>query len=81
MQCVSNILNFFNHLLFYFNGYKTVSNDQTVHLNNFGTFGASTSAARMGRNPRTGAEIHIPESKRIKFKAFPAFKAAVNEKL
>jgi len=32
----------------------------------------------VGRNPRTGEEINIPESKQVKFKAGAGLKASVN---
>lgn len=44
----------------------------------FGTFSTSDRKARMGRNPRTGAAIHIAASKVPKFKAGKALKDAVN---
>ncbi len=44
----------------------------------FGSFAVQVSAARKGRNPRTGVEIEIPASKRITFKAGKEFKAVVN---
>lgn len=40
----------------------------------FGTFTLKTRAARKGRNPQTGAEIDIPESKAVQFKAAAALK-------
>src|SRR5680860_160099 len=40
-----------------------------VSLVGFGTFSVSDRAARVGRNPRTGANINIPASKVPKFKA------------
>lgn len=48
-----------------------------VDLHKFGTFTAQVTAARKGRNPRTGEEIHIPEKRRPKFKAWKAFKDSV----
>jgi DNA-binding protein HU-beta len=44
----------------------------------FGTFSTSQRKARMGRNPRTGASIHIPASTVPKFKAGKSLKDAVN---
>jgi DNA-binding protein HU-beta len=40
----------------------------------FGTFTLKTRAARKGRNPQTGAEIDIPASKAVQFKAAAALK-------
>jgi DNA-binding protein HU-beta len=43
----------------------------------FGTFMVSRRAARKGRNPQTGATIHIPAARVPKFKAGSKLKAAV----
>ncbi len=50
----------------------------SVSLIGFGTFTVRDRAARMGRNPRTGAAIHIAASKNPAFKAGKALKDAVN---
>ena len=51
---------------------------ETVRLSGFGNFEVATRAARMGRNPQTGAEIEIPEKKAPKFKPAKALKDAVD---
>ena len=48
---------------------EALKNGERISLIGFGTFSASTHPARKGRNPKTGAEIMIPEKKVIKFKA------------
>ncbi len=50
----------------------------TVQLVGFGSFSVGHRAARTGRNPSTGAEMHIPEAKTVKFTAGKALKEAVN---
>ena len=40
-----------------------------ISLVGFGTFSTSNHPARKGRNPKTGAEIIIPEKTVVKFKA------------
>jgi DNA-binding protein HU-beta len=50
----------------------------TVQLIGFGSFSTGARAARVGRNPATGAEIQIPAAKTVKFTAGKAFKDAVN---
>ncbi len=42
-----------------------------------GTFEVRSRAARMGRNPQTGAPLHIPASKTAAFKAGKGLKDAV----
>ena len=49
-----------------------------VELRGFGAFSVKERAARIGRNPRTGAAIHIPASRQPKFKAGKGLKQAVN---
>jgi len=49
-----------------------------VSLVGFGTFSVSHRAARMGRNPATGASISINASNVPKFKAGKALKEACN---
>lgn len=51
---------------------------EKVQLVGFGTFEVTTRAARVGRNPRTGEEMEISESKSPKFKVGKALKDAVN---
>jgi nucleoid DNA-binding protein len=43
----------------------------------FGSFSVSERKARIGRNPRTGAEIKIPARKAVGFSAGKALKEAV----
>ncbi len=50
---------------------------EKVQLIGFGTFEVKERAARKGRNPKTGAEIVVPASKRIVFSAGKAFKDSV----
>lgn len=56
-------------------GLKT---DGDARFVGFGSFAVTASAARIGRNPRTGEEIKIAASKRPTFKAGKEFKEAVN---
>ena len=50
----------------------------SVALVGFGTFQVKDRAARMGRNPQTGAEIQIKAARVPSFKAGKALKDAVN---
>ena len=49
-----------------------------VALAGFGKFSVSSRAARQGRNPSTGAPIHIAASKAAKFSAASALKKRLN---
>jgi DNA-binding protein HU-beta len=46
----------------------------------FGTFSVNEKAARIGRNPQTGAEIKIPAKTAVKFKVGKNFQEAVQPK-
>ncbi|MBS4015409.1 MAG: HU family DNA-binding protein [Candidatus Latescibacteria bacterium] len=48
-----------------------------VAIPGFGTFLVRKSKARMGRNPATGAKIHIPAKKKAVFRAGKEFKETV----
>jgi DNA-binding protein HU-beta len=57
---------------------KAVANGENVQLIGFGSFSTGARAARIGRNPSTGAEIHIAAAKTVKFTAGKSFKDLVN---
>ncbi len=56
---------------------KQLKAGNDVVLTGFGTFSVSKRAARMGRNPQTGAAIKIGAKKVPKFKAGKGLKDAV----
>jgi DNA-binding protein HU-beta len=49
-----------------------------VRLVGFGTFATAKREASVGRNPRTGAQMPIPASTTVRFKAGKGLKDAVN---
>ena len=55
----------------------SLAEGETVSLVGFGNFSVSRRNARTGRNPQTGAEIHIPARNLVKFSAGKALKDAV----
>ncbi len=57
---------------------KALKSGDKVAIAGFGTFDVSHRKARTGRNPHTGEEIKIPESKTPKFKAGKSFKEIIN---
>ncbi len=59
------------------NTQETLSLGDSVQLIGFGTFSVADRAARKGRNPQTGEEIHIPACKLPQFKAGNKLKDAV----
>jgi len=56
---------------------KALSKGEKVTVTGFGTFEVRHRAARMGRNPQTGATLHIAATKTPAFKAGKALKEAV----
>ena len=50
---------------------------EKVTWTGFGTYEVRSRAARMGRNPQTGAPLHIPASKTPAFKAGKSLKDSV----
>ncbi|OIP98372.1 DNA-binding protein HU [bacterium CG2_30_40_12] len=56
---------------------KALAKGEKVVLTGFGTFEVRRRAARMGRNPQTGAPLHISATKTPAFKAGKALKDAV----
>lgn len=47
---------------------NSLSTGETVELRNFGVFKVKTRKARIGRNPKTGTKVPIPERKVVAFK-------------
>ena len=55
----------------------TLATGGVVQLIGFGTFSVADRAARKGRNPQTGQEIHIPACKLPQFKPGNKFREVV----
>ena len=53
---------------------------EAVRLAGFGAFVAQDRPARTGRNPRTGAEIAVPASRSVRFRAGKVLRDAVNRR-
>jgi DNA-binding protein HU-beta len=51
-----------------------------VAIFGFGTFSPTARAARMGRNPQTGAPVRIAASKGVRFAPASAYKEALNSR-
>lgn len=59
---------------------ETLAKGDSISLVGFGTFEVRERAARVGRNPKTGAELKIDASKTPAFKPGATLKATVNGK-
>ncbi|MBI4397858.1 MAG: HU family DNA-binding protein [Candidatus Omnitrophica bacterium] len=47
---------------------ESLEKGDTVELRNFGVFKVKSRKGRIGRNPRTGEEVSVPEKKVVVFK-------------
>lgn len=47
---------------------ESLERGETVELRNFGVFKVKNRRGRIGRNPRTGQEVSVPEKKVVVFK-------------
>ena len=56
---------------------ESLANGQAVELRNFGIFKIKSRKGRMGRNPRTGEQVPIPDKKVVSFKPGLVMKARV----
>lgn len=49
--------------------HTTLCEGERVSLTGFGSFGVIERSARMGRNPRTGASVHVPPRRQVRFRS------------
>jgi len=70
-KTLNNILQSITHVL---------KKGEAVSLIGFGTFSVRSRTARTGRNPKTGAALHIAASQVVGFKAGKLLKEAVQKK-
>jgi DNA-binding protein HU-beta len=56
---------------------NSLKNGQEVRVLGFGAFAVSERKAGKGRDPRTGAEIDVPASKSVRFRAGKALREQV----
>jgi DNA-binding protein HU-beta/integration host factor subunit alpha len=47
---------------------EALAKGETVELRNFGIFKVKSRKSRVGRNPKTGVEVPIPEKRIVSFK-------------
>jgi integration host factor subunit alpha len=57
-----------------------IARGETVKLSSFGTFTIRKKSERLGRNPKTGAEVPIAPHRVVVFKASAIMKKQVNAK-
>ena len=56
----------------------SIARGETVKLSSFGSFIVRKKGQRIGRNPKTGAELQISAARLPKFRAGKALKDAIN---
>lgn len=54
--------------------FRGIKKSKRFQVPGFGTFTVRSRKARIGRNPQTGAEIHIKASRTVGFKPAPVLK-------
>ena len=57
----------------------SLKNDEQVKIAGFGTYKVAKRKARIGRNPRTGEQIQIAASQKVKFLPDKALKEMFNK--
>ena len=70
-QVVDNIL---DYMIF------CIKKGYRIELRGFGSFNHSTLPAKVGRNPKTGESVNLPERKRILFKSSKHIRHGLNKK-
>lgn len=56
---------------------EALERGETVELRNFGVFKVKNRRGRIGRNPRTGQEVQVPEKRVVVFKPGMVLKTKV----
>ncbi len=59
---------------------ETLEEGEDIKVSGFGKFEVREKGERVGRNPRTGVEIMIPERRVLRFKVSQVFKDELNGK-
>ncbi len=57
---------------------KALSDGEKIEIRNFGVFGVTERESRIGRNPRTGAEVYVPARNAAFFKTGKELRGMVN---
>ena len=57
-----------------------LSTGQRIEIRGFGSFSINRRPPRMGRNPRSGESVHIPEKRVPHFKPGKALREAVDQR-
>lgn len=58
---------------------ESLAGGEKVELRNFGIFKVKTRKGRLGRNPRTGESVRIPDKRVVSFKAGMEMKKKVEQ--
>jgi len=59
---------------------RALSGGEKIEIRNLGVFGVTERESRIGRNPRTGAEVYVPARNVAFFKAGKELREMVNRK-
>ncbi|WP_215843738.1 HU family DNA-binding protein [Acidithiobacillus montserratensis] len=58
---------------------RALAQGERIEIRDFGVFSVHDVAARMGRNPKSGASVAVPEKRTVHFKAGTAMRVQVNQ--
>ena len=58
----------------------SLANGERIEIRGFGSFSINRRPPRMGRNPRSGESVHIPEKRVPHFKPGKALREAVDKR-
>ena len=58
---------------------ERLSSGDRVEIRGFGSFCLHYRAPRMGRNPKTGETIYVPEKNKVRFRASKKLKELINK--
>ncbi|MCD6486863.1 MAG: integration host factor subunit beta [Syntrophobacterales bacterium] len=59
---------------------RALSGGEKIEIRNFGVFGVTERKSRVGRNPKTGAEVYVPARNAVFFKTGKELMEMVNRK-
>ncbi len=59
----------------------SLAREERIEFRGFGNFSIKQMKARKGRNPKTGEEVHVPETSRVVFKVGKELYERINKKL
>ena len=57
---------------------ETLASEESVKISSFGSFSVRRKGQRIGRNPKTGDKVDVPEKKFVRFKMSKLVRKEIN---